>query len=259
MTSDAPRHPLRQSLHPNQSTGRACALVRPSRPTPKSTWQRTRSSRFRARVDGRCALSPISHDPASSPDGEGGGSELEDALRLVAGAIGTQRQSQEHDRTPFWTPRHLPQKCLAPQPVRVMHGRPRLFRRPPMKFAPLQRCLGALPQLVCGWPQACFPRSSRPHEDFVTGTLWGRAVLNTSLSSSVLPTRQRAVTVRRRSHCGAKEPAGVGGSRVAAGHHEVTCSALNAAWRRAVSGVPGRRRAHWERHDVALRDFATNL
>lgn len=52
----------------------------------------------------------------------------------------------------------------------------------------------------------------------------------------------RATTGSHRSDRGAGEPVGVGGSRVAAGHHVVTRSALDAARRRAEGGAQGRRR-----------------
>jgi hypothetical protein len=51
-----------------------------------------------------------------------------------------------------------------------------------------------------------------------------------------------SATQSHRPDSGAGEPAGVVGSRVAAGHHGVTRSALDAARRRAESGAPGRRR-----------------
>lgn len=50
-------------------------------------------------------------------------------------------------------------------------------------------------------------------------------------------------TRSHRPDSGAGEPAGVVGSRVAAGHHAVTRSALDAARRRAESGAAGRRRS----------------
>jgi hypothetical protein len=49
-------------------------------------------------------------------------------------------------------------------------------------------------------------------------------------------------TRSHRPDSGAGEPDGVVGSRVAAGHHEVTRSALDATRRRAESGAQGRRR-----------------